>query len=375
MGTQALALLGSGGANLRAAKSPVSRIGKRGFPSLRQHATGQYFWRENGKNTYVGRDVTHAQRLWAERFGARLAAPGGASASERAEVQAARAPTPSRTTARTLAQARDALYEVIDAQVSPEFARVFRFNLAPFMAAMGESRLLSDISPADLMRFRAALIKKYMPWSVNGRLSATRRLLTLCDDLEWVDRPFKLKLLGGVPVGETKPKAWTPEQVREKIGAVAKVNLNLARMLRLQWLACLRPFTVAEVVYGRWTEEAPGVLVLQRSKTEKQTGEKQRVCLSEAAQEELGRIERDYDGGRLYRAACKRAKFGAPHALRHSAATALANVGVPDELIETALGHIEPRVKRTYRPQKYHKAREALAVLAKLVPKSAEVGA
>jgi integrase len=173
-------------------------------------------------------------------------------------------------------------------------------------------------------------------------------------------------------VGETKPKAWTPAQVNALLSKVAETDLNLARMMRLQFLGCLRPFSVPELVHGRGEWEETGVFALSRSKTEKRTGERQRLCLSDAALEELRRITKAHDGGALYRQQIIRAGGKAPHALRHSACTALANAGVPDEIIECAMGHTLGRVKRVYRPQKFQETRKALAILAELVP---EIGA
>jgi integrase len=357
---------------LLAQPSPISNVGRRGFPSLRRHATGVYFWREDGRNVYQGKDAAAAQRAWLERFGSRLSAQPSAAAPQLTQgtgllPQAAPLAVSPALPLRTVRDVAEKLESILDAQCTPERARVYRYELAPFVSKFG-SRPLAALSAEDLLTYRASLVKRYKPWTVNGRLALIRRLLNLSDELGWVERPFKLRVLKSVPIGETKPKAWTPEQVNARLRKVAETNPNLARMLRLQWLCCLRPFSVPEVVFGRGEWEGRGVFVLSRSKTEKQTGERQRVCFSEAALEELKRIEPEYGEGRLYRQACQRAGGFAPHPIRHSACTALANADVPDELIECAMGHSLGKVKRVYRPQKFQRTREALGVLAELVP-------
>jgi integrase len=344
----------------------------KGLPSLRKHKIGHFFWRENGKDHYAGRDLTKAETAWRLRFSAELGAqaqglalPLGASVPDGGQRTAV---TPSRRL-RTVQETTDRFLEQVEAQCSPERSRVYRYELAPFLSEFG-SRPIDSLTPDELLSFRAKTIRKYKPWTSNGRLSVLRRVLAMADTLGWLERPYRTaQLLKGVPIGETKPKAWTPEEVRAKIGAVAKKNPQLARRLRLQWLCCLRPFSVARVIEGEGTWEGEGVFALAKSKTEAKVGERQRLCLSPAAMEELKKIQKGmYLEGPLYRVACVRAGFGAPHALRHSAATALANAGVTDELIETALGHSLPRVKRTYRPQGYQQARAAMALLAELVP-------
>jgi integrase len=356
----------------------LARIGTRGYPSLRRHQSGVWFWREKGKDRYCGVDLAAAQREWSEYFGPRLAAAMAAPARSRTRrqrlspeplvtVAAPQPPTVPTKPRRTVSDLAARLWDVIDSQCTPERRKVYRYELAPFIDKHG-GKALDDLAPDDLLSYRASVVKSYKPWTANGRLAVVRRLLALADSLEWVDRPYRLKLLSGVPTGETTPKAWSPEQVKAKLARVAVTNPNLARMLRLQFLCCLRPFSVPEVVHGRGHWEAEGVFVLNRSKTEKKTGEKQRVCFSAEALAELKGIAPEYAGGRAYRDACQTAGGFAPHALRHSACTALANADVADELIECAMGHTLGKVKRVYRPQKYQRTREALSVLAKLVP-------
>jgi integrase len=347
------------------------------LPSLRQHGRGHFFWRVKGRDVYAGRDLREAQAKYSAAFPDALP---GAGASEAPQTQ----PEPSKgngsqpkaragQASPTVQVAADRLLSIIDADCTPERCRVYRYELAPFLERFG-SMPLHRVTPEALLAWRNETVGAYAAWTANGRLSLARRVCGLAFELGMIAAPIKIKLaLAGVDVGRTKTKAWTPAQVSALLKRIATVNPNLARMCRLQFLCCLRPFSVPSVIFGRGEWEAPGVFVLAQSKTEKATGEAQRVCFSPEAVAQLKQIEPAYNGGRLYRQAVNKATAAtgeaeAPHALRHSGATCLANKGVADELIETALGHLEPRVKRVYRPAKYQATREALSVLAKMVP-------
>lgn len=267
----------------------IGKSGRGGIPALRRHASGNFFWREKGVNVYVGKDAGKAERAWQAKWGAEVAARSTEASS----------PLPARPSSRSLHTVNDVaarLWELVEPTVSKEKAAVYRYDLAPFLAKHGGKRL-DELSPDDLLSYRADLCRKYKGWTVKGRLSIVRRLLTLADELGWVDRPYRMGFLKAPALGETKSKAWTAEEVSRKIKTVAAKNPNLARMLRLQWLTALRPFSVPEICNQRGTFEEPNVFVLDRSKTEKKTGEKQRVCLSPSALKELKRIKPTYQIG------------------------------------------------------------------------------
>lgn len=109
-----------------------AKVGKRGFPSLRRHATGVYFWREKGKDTYCGSNPAVAQRAWLERFGTRLTAT---SSTPVADVQTAtpflppsasskpQSPKSGKTSeGRTVADVAKRLMGLIESQCTPERA-------------------------------------------------------------------------------------------------------------------------------------------------------------------------------------------------------------------------------------------------------------
>ncbi len=191
---------------MAALTSVSSKIGKRGFPSLRQHATGVYFWREKGKDRYCGSDHAAAQRAWLEYFAERLvpvATPQETATpfptpkvSAPVMAQAVAAPAvPMVVKGRTVADLARKLQGQIDGQCTPARARVYRFEMAPFVERFGTVNV-SELEPSALLAYRSELVKKYKPWTVNGRLCLIRRLLALADTLGWdtarVDSLYRL---------------------------------------------------------------------------------------------------------------------------------------------------------------------------------------
>lgn len=391
--------------------SAPARVGVHGLPSLRLHkGSGQYCYCFKKQWVYLGRDAARAYALWLARFGGstepspspaalapkparaprlRLASAAPAApatvplwlpatesepAAKLAVPVAPLAPAAPAGPARTWAEAARKMLAMIAPTVTPARAKCYGFDLAGFLKMFG-GKLVTELTPEDLISYRSGLAGSFKPWTVNSRLAIVRRLLTFtADTLRWVDRSaLPSHALKSVALGEVKAKAWTPAEVAAIVAKVGAKNETLGRMLRLQFLTASRPFSIPELVWerGEWESGEPGVFILKQSKTEKQTGEKVRLCLSAEALEELKAIRKAGNApksGPMYRQAVQRAGGPAPHALRHSAATALAKLGVADETIETALGHSMSRVKRTYRPANYQGAREALAKLAALVP-------
>jgi integrase len=319
---------------------------------LRSHQRGHFFYRSGGKDVYLGSDPVAAVERWQRDYEAAVAASGS--------TRRPRSPT----AAPKLKEAADALLRQLAPSISPERLEGYGYELAPLLERLGD-KPLNLITAADLLDYRAAIIASYKPWSAVGRLSVARRVLKFAVASELVEKTPDPSLLKGIPIGETTPKAMTPEVFRARLNNV--VNPTIQSMLRLQWLTCLRPFSVPELVHQRGSYEHGFLFVLDRSKTEKKSGVKQRVILTEAAFKELKSIKTDcYGDGRLYRRACITAGFGPPHAVRHSAAQALSSAGVESALIETALGHAVPGAARFYF-QRYEAARKAMDLLAEMI--------
>src|SRR5262249_35618305 len=124
---------------------------------------------------------------------------------------------------RTVQDAANAVMRQVKANAVPSKARTTGIELACFTQTYG-SRPLDDLSPDDLLTYRANLIETYKPNTVNGRLMVLRRLVRLAVDLGWMTRRLPLSLLKGVPVGELPDKAWTPAEINALLKKAAQTN-------------------------------------------------------------------------------------------------------------------------------------------------------
>ncbi|MGH7132313.1 MAG: tyrosine-type recombinase/integrase [Phycisphaerales bacterium] len=356
---------------------------------VRQHTRGHFFVREQGKDIYLSTNFNEAQQkavtlLGAHRIEVRHSPNGGRSRSggsftkkfER-DMRKWRKENPVVVVkSKTFTDAANELFESVEAERGHEASRHYRKTLAPFLAAFGK-QTAELIHPTELNRFRTELARKYAPKSVNHRLAATRRLLRFCYDMDFVPQPFRLNVLKAVAQPPTPNKALSAQRVKNLIADVAGVNLNLAKMLLLQFWTCMRPSEVSKVVFGlgEFEERYSGIFKLNRGKTDLQTGEPTRIVFTPQAMALLKTIEPEYAQHRYYCRACHkvaqklRDEFS-PGPLRHTAATILIDAGIDGEVVETCLHHIPHRVQRTYRPPPYQKAKEALKLLAELVPLS-----
>lgn len=353
--------------------------------SVRRHARGHFFVRNQGKDIYLSTNLNEAHRKAVDLLGAdRIQSIDGdrpkgvvsfASKVQRDFKRWKKTPTAEKQ-GKTFREGASDFFETIEAEKGAPTAKHYRKTLGSFLAVFGD-QLLGEIPPTELRRFRIELIKKYAPKSVNHHLASLRRFFRFCFDMDFVKQPMRANLLKSVPLPPTPDKALPIERVREVISSVAKVNLNLAKMMLLQFWTCMRPSEVAKVLFkdGEFEPRYPGVFKLKRGKTDLQTGEWTRIVFTEEALELLKSIKPDYTEHRYYCRACQRVAEAigddfSPGPLRHSASTALIEAGIDGETVETCLHHILKRVQRTYRPQPYQKAREAMKTLVELVPLS-----
>jgi len=357
--------------------------------TVRQHSRDHFFVRENGKDIYLSTNFNEAQSKAVALLGpARVHLLSGARPKgyvnmgtfinkiDRDFKRWKKKHPVTVLVSRTFSLTADELFESIKAEKGVDTARHYRKTLGSFLAVFG-AESINDIRASELNRYRTELIRKYAPKSVNHHLASVRRLFRFCFDMEFVQQPMRMNLLKSVPLPPTPDKSLPIERVREIIAAVAKVNLNLARMLLLQFWTCMRPSEVSKVLFkqGEFEARNAGVFKLKRGKTDLQTGEWTRIVFTDEAVALLKTIEPEYTQHRYYCRACQRVaetigdEFS-PGPLRHSASTALIEAGIDGETVETCLHHILRRVQRTYRPPPYQKARKALKLLVELVPLS-----
>jgi integrase len=382
-------------------------------PSLRRHATGQFFVLWGGKTRYLGSDKSEAQsryaveldawRVWREEkpkpnakavYQSAGMAEGAVAVAERVERV-----RPSAVRGATVEDAVDRLLEKIEDEASELTHKSAKSRLRWFTefrprgSALSVGDMpLSAISGDILISWRSSLIKHgYAPNSINPTIVLVRRVLTLATETEMAEKPFRLSLLKAVPAGAVPDKSMTSETIAALLEVVAAHKPNLARLLMLQYWCCLRPSEVSRLVYeeGEWIDdkgqpaaEGSGYYRMD-SKTEQTTGQKRVVVLTPEACALLARTKRECPNQFAYRDACWKAseKIGTeridrligkehfnPHPFRHSSQTHLVQAEVADELIDCAAGHLLPKVKRVYRPQPLAATRKALVKLSALVP-------
>lgn len=357
--------------------------------TVRRHVRGHFFVRQEGKDIYLSTNFNEAQKKAVALLGPQRiqllsgARPKGyrnlgtfVNKVQRDFNRWKKQHPIAVLQSRTFSSAADELFESIEAEKGVETARHYRKTLASFLAVFGQEPV-DDLSPSELKRYRTELIRKYAAKSVNHHLASTRRFLRFCYDMDYVRQPMRMNLLKSVPLPPTPDKSLSIERVREIISSVANVNLNLAKMMLLQFWTCMRPSEVSKVLFknGEFEPRYPGVFKLKRGKTDLQTGEWTRIAFTDEAIALLKTIEPEYTQHRYYCRACQRVAESigddfSPGPLRHSASTALIEAGIDGETVETCLHHILKRVQRTYRPQPYQKAREAMKTLVELVPLS-----
>ncbi len=83
------------------------------------------------------------------------------------------------------------LFALVDSESGPCGRANVRNRLKFFLDRYGD-RILSTITPDDLVEYKGAMVKGRRPESTNNYLSATRRLLTLAYETGKVEYPFRL---------------------------------------------------------------------------------------------------------------------------------------------------------------------------------------
>lgn len=310
-------------------------------------------------------------------------------------ARSAQAPATSRLTVRAVARRVETL------AASPIAAKNFRSRVEPFLRLYGD-RMIFALDDEDFAAFRAKMSHcksrrlnatgNITASHANGILQASRRLLTKAYQLGLVDRPYRLLMLSDLPTKLPPRKAKPLWFVNELIGQVATVHPVLAKTLLLQFWTTMRPEENARVLRGEGAEIEPGVIALAECKTAKSLKESRHVLLCEKAMRlraELVECWRGRATSGSIRQACRAMQirrfdqFGfsdrfrdlarassfrfAPHFLRHSSAQALADAGVADDHIRTALGRRTNKVDRLYF-RTFKSSLDAIAVLPELAP-------
>lgn len=348
------------------------------------HASGQYFFRHGGRDHYCGKDPAAAEATFRAYFAALEGAKAGGAAepveAARATVAKARpvAPAPA---CPTVQQTAERLWAWADKRRSARTSKGERYHLATFLATFAD-RAIDSLTVAELTEWANGLKRSngkcYTPVALNHQLQTVRRLLTWAYDAGILATPYRLATLAPVPLPPPKPKALKPGKVQEAVRSLYSLNPALGRLYLLAYWAALRPSEVGRVVRRDWSREdsdgstlPEGCYRLQVSKTRKRI-----VILTPEAEALLEGLDGRYCAGHESQLnhAVQRARewlgdsLPPIHPMRHSAATAMIDAGIPRDHVEAALGHTLPRVQASYTGHPLTLARESMRLLATLVP-------
>lgn len=199
------------------------------------------------------------------------------------------------------------------------------------------SKPISSIDPKGLIGFRTQLASSYKASTVNQYLGAALRFVRWAAALGYRE-PIDLGAVKFLRVDPPKKRAWSVAKVCEVFGKADRFFPPVAPMLRVQYLACLRPSEVVRLVNGEGEWEEEGVFIPATSKTFRRTGFERRLILPETALATLGQVEVRYKNFRTYWNSCNKATGVGPHQLRHSGATRLAQRR-SYETVKWFLGH------------------------------------
>ncbi len=223
--------------------------------------------------------------------------------------------------------------------------RHYENHLRLFLHTYG--RLRGDmIRGSHLNDFRAWMVKEgYAPRTINHHLSAVKSLLYWASGLDLIPL-VNLRTVRGMVLPPVPDKSLSKKQVRH---ILAKTPDRARPWVAINYLCLMRPSEVVRVVngWGEWEEK--WLFRLHQGKVDSRTQEFRRIVFSDRALWWLEQCEPHWTRqDSYYRALARAGVPDAPHPLRHTAATHLARLGAARADIDLLLGHLPPRVSRTY---------------------------
>ncbi len=223
--------------------------------------------------------------------------------------------------------------------------RHYRGHLKRFWSAFVNVEA-NRIQAAHIEALKTDMLRaEYHPKTINHDIGAIKALF------RWAERTGlipanSVHLATGEPVPPPDRKAWTVQQVRAH---VRRADARLRPWLRCQYLTLMRPSEMCRVANGEGRWEEPWLYRLDVDKVSWRTGEPRRVVFSPLALTVFRSVKPHWSHPSSYYHACAESGIvGGPHPLRHSTATHLARLGATREAIDLLLGHLPPRVSRTY---------------------------
>jgi integrase len=304
-------------------------------PKLRKHASGLYVVRWAGRDRYLGRDPTEAQKRYLK------------SLEEWTAWRTVRNTQrlPPMTQAYTLAEIVARFIEAKELERGPDLRRYYAKHLKRLLHAYGPARA-DQIRARHLQAVKAEMMAAgYAPKTISHDLIAAKAVLTWAAGLEYIP-PVMLKGVRTPALGPPPDKSLSVKAVRKWVlGTPAPLQAWLA----ITYLGLMRPSETVRVVnaQGDWAET--GVFRLDRGKVDRSARMARHVVFSPEALRWLKQCEPVWSRLDTFSAAVRReCGAGGPHPLRHSAATHLVQAGVPRADVDLLLGHAPPRVSLTY---------------------------
>jgi len=303
-------------------------------PTLRRHATGQWFTKWGGRNRYFGTDAEIARKRYEEslrEWRRWLRIQGGISQ------------TLEQLSARYISQR----------QSEHLSTKHYNNHLRRFIARWGEVGT-QEVRIADLFSWRDELCRQLAPKTVAHDIAAVKTLWTWLEDRGLAPH-LPLRRLKPPKLPPPHPRPLPLEDFTRIMGAVPP----LGSWLRLQYLTACRVSEVVAITSNRgcwecswlWRHEAKGHL--------------RWVVLSERGMEAFRECRRTWSRQDTYYQAFSR-KFpglGGPKRLRSTAAMHLLQRGISRQVVDLILGHYPSRISRSYIGVDWRELRAALRIL------------
>lgn len=311
-------------------------------PSFRQHKTGVWFTKWGGQNKYFSLDREESRVRYLR------------SIAEWAEWRQARNLTrfPPMKKTHLVAGLVSKFLDLKELEGGKSRRSFYANHLRRFDHAYGPARG-DRIRASDLQALKEDMTKGgYGPKTINHDLSAIKSLFLWASGMELIPA-VNLRFAKGVSLPPTHNKAMAIREVETFLNSSPR---HIRPWLAVSYFAMLRPSEIVRVVNRQGEWEQPYLFRLHKGKVDSRSQEFRRIVFSPNALKWLAKCEPRWTRQDSYYRAVERSFVddgkaawpGGPHPLRHSAATHLSQKGASRSDIDLLLGHLPPRVSRTY---------------------------
>ena len=307
------------------------------FPKLHKHKTGQFFAKWGGQFHYYGADAVQAQDKYAEDM--------NRWREWKTASRAIRRVVPSKPV--FVAQLVAKFLDYKELEGGRRRRSYYANHLRRFANVYGNVHG-GLIRAAALQSLKEDMLRSgYDPKTINHDLSCVKSLFLWASGMDYVPA-VNLRMAKPMVLAPTPDRSLTRMQVKEFMNAV---DGRVKPWLAVQYLCLMRPSEVVKVVNRQGVWEKPWLFRLHHSKTDERSQEFRRIVFSASALVWLKKCEPFCSRQDAYWKAVSRCIGDlpyTPHVLRHTAATHLSEQKVDQRDIDLLLGHLPPRVTRTY---------------------------